>query len=120
MCLQHLNSNLTHNQQIQTNLRLAVQVQLEVRALDIIMLLWRANADPLKPAKVDHKNILPVDVMKDDSIIALLLSKLILCEYTVTYVSDQESMYLNMHIIIMETFWRSLIVDTIHFLMQKN
>ena len=65
--VQYLNYNAT-----QISARLG---QLQVQALDIIMLLWRANANPLKPAKLDHKDILPVDVIKDDNVIALLLSE---------------------------------------------
>ena len=73
--MQHLSNRLTRNQEIRTNARLAAQLQLQVRALDIIMLLWRANANPLKPAKLYDKNILPVDVTCNDNVIALLLSK---------------------------------------------
>ena len=74
MFMQLLNNSLTRNQEIRIDARLAAQLQLQVRALDIIMLLWRANADPLKPAKL-IKNILPVDVTCNDTVIALLLSK---------------------------------------------
>jgi len=73
--MQHLSNRLTLNQEIRTNARLAAQLQLQVRALDIIMLLWRANADPLKAAKLCDKNIPPVDVTCNDNVIALLLSK---------------------------------------------
>ena len=74
--IQHLGSSSTHNQPINDDTRLAAQLQLQVRALDIIMLLWRANADPLKPAKLDDKDILPVDVTHSHNVVALLLSKL--------------------------------------------
>ena len=74
MFTQHLSSNPTQNQHVKTDTRLAAQLQLQVRALDIIMLLWRANADPLKAA---NTNVLPVDVTCNDNVIALLLSKLI-------------------------------------------
>ena len=74
--IQHLGSSSTHIQPVSANTRLAAQLQLQVRALDIIMLLWRANADPLKPATLDDKDIFPVDVTHNHNVIALLLSKL--------------------------------------------
>ena len=74
MFTQHLSNNSTQNQEVKTDARLAAQLQLQVRALDIIMLLWRSNADPLKPA---NKDILPVDVTHNHNVVTLLLSKLI-------------------------------------------
>ena len=74
--MQRLGSSSIQNQPVSANARLAAQLQLQVQALDIIMLLWRANADPLKPATLDHKDISPVDVTHNHNIIALLLSKL--------------------------------------------
>ena len=71
---QYLGNNATQNQEVKTNARLAAQLQLQVRALDIIMLLWRSNADPLIPA---DRNILPVDVTCNHNVITVLLSKLI-------------------------------------------
>ena len=70
---QYLSNSLTQYQDVRTDARLAGHLQLQVRALDIIMLLWRANANPLIPA---NKNVLPADVACNHNVIALLLSKL--------------------------------------------
>lgn len=70
--MQQINNNLAQSQQIKDDARSVAQNQLQLRALNIIMLLWGANADPLKPARL---NTLPVEVTNNNNVVTLLLSK---------------------------------------------